>query len=74
MELTTLIRGMSHISNFRDVWYFSFFFQILIEHSVADSEDPDQTLHYVVSDLGQHCLPMSNKKDTMRQIHILFLT
>ena len=24
---------------------------------LANSEDPDQTPHYVVSDLGLHCLP-----------------
>ena len=29
----------------------------------ANSGDPDQTLHSVVSDLGLHCLPMSHKKD-----------
>ena len=28
----------------------------------ANSGDPDQTLHSVASDLGLHCLPMSNKK------------
>ena len=25
----------------------------------ANSEDPDQTLHFVVSDLGLHCLPIT---------------
>ena len=29
----------------------------------ANSVDPDQTLHYAVSDQGLHCLPMSHKKD-----------
>ena len=29
----------------------------------ANSEDPDQTPHYGVSDLDLHCLPMSHKKD-----------
>ena len=27
----------------------------------ANSEDPDQTPHYAVSDLGLHCLPKSYK-------------
>ena len=30
----------------------------------ANSGHPDQTPHSVASDLGQHCLPMSHKKDT----------
>ena len=38
---------------------FFIFIQILIEHSVANSGDPDQALHSAVSDLGLHCLPMS---------------
>ena len=25
---------------------------------LANSEDPDQTPHYVASDLGLHCLPI----------------
>ena len=29
----------------------------------ANSGDPDQTPHSVVSDLGLHYLPMSHKKD-----------
>ena len=29
----------------------------------ANSGDPDQTPHSVASDLSQHCLPMSHKKD-----------
>ena len=28
----------------------------------VNSEDPDQTLHSMASDLGLHCLPMSHKK------------
>ena len=31
----------------------------------ANSGDPDQIPHSVVSDLGLHCLPMSHKKDTI---------
>ena len=30
----------------------------------ANSGDPDQKLHFVASDLGLHCLPMSHKEDT----------
>ena len=30
----------------------------------ANSGDPDETPHSVASDLGLHCLPMSNKKET----------
>ena len=39
--------------------------QILIEHTVSkiNSEYLDQTLCSMASDLGLHCLPMSNKKD-----------
>ena len=29
----------------------------------ANSEDPEQTPHNAMSDLGLHCLPMSHKKD-----------
>ena len=29
----------------------------------ANSGDPDQTPHFVASDLGLHYLPMSHKKD-----------
>ena len=31
----------------------------------ANSEDPDQTLLYAVSDLVLHCLPMSHENDAM---------
>ena len=44
-------------------WYFFIFIQNLIGHSIANSGDPDQTQHFVASDLGLHCLPMSHKKD-----------
>ena len=29
----------------------------------ANSGDPDRTPHFVASDQGLHCLPMSHKKD-----------
>ena len=39
------------------------FSQILRMILEVNIEDPDQTTHYVVSDLDLHCLPMSHKKD-----------
>ena len=42
-------------------WYFHHF-QILIYISIAISEDPDQTPHNSVSEMGLHCLPMSRKR------------
>ena len=36
--------------------------QMLIEHFVSISGEPDQMPRFVVSDLGLHCLPMSHKK------------
>ena len=39
---------------------FYIFAQISIEHSV-NKGDPDQTLRSVASDLGLHCLPLSQK-------------
>ena len=41
------------------------FFQILIEHPEANSEDPDQSPHYAVSGLDLHCLHMPNKMVAM---------
>ena len=40
---------------------FFIFDQILIEHSVVNNGDPDQTPRSAVSDLDLHCLPMSHK-------------
>ena len=42
--------------------YFVAFILFLIEDpiTVANNEDPDQTPHYVASDLGLHCLPLAN--------------
>ena len=37
--------------------------QKLIEFSVANSGDPDQTQHFWASDLGLLCSPMSHKND-----------
>ena len=37
------------------------FIPISIEHSVPNSGHPDQMPRSAASDLGLHCLPMSNK-------------
>ena len=42
---------------------FVIFNQILKEHSVSNSGDPDQMPRPVASDLGLYCLPMSHKKE-----------
>ena len=42
---------------------FFIFIQALIESMQASSGDPDQTPHFVASDLGLHYLPISHKKD-----------
>ena len=53
------------ILNFRGVWCtFSFLFDFKYIFLLANSEDPDQTPHSAASDLGLHCLPMSQKWDT----------
>ena len=46
------------------------FIQILIEHSEANSGDPDQTPHYAASDLGLHCLPMSHITDARLTLYM----
>ena len=46
-------------------WYFSFLFKFSKKTIQANSGDPDQTPHFVASDLGLHYLPMSHKKDAM---------
>ena len=42
--------------------FFLFFFKFYLITLQANSEDPDQTPHDAVSDLGLHCLPMSHKR------------
>ena len=42
---------------------FFIFIKILKEFLFANSGEPDQTPHFVASDLVLHCLPMSHKKD-----------
>ena len=50
---------------------FSFLIKSLIEHYIllANSVDPDQMLHSVVSDLGLHCLPCPIK--SMLSLNVL---
>ena len=51
------------IFHLRDVWCIFFFFIIFLW---AKSVDPDQTPRSAASDLGLHCLPMSQKWDARR--------
>ena len=44
-------------------WYFLIFIQIKKELSITNSGEPDQTPHYVASDLVLHGVPMSHKKE-----------
>ena len=39
--------------------YFVPFILLLMKHPVKNNVDPGQTPHYVASDLGLHCLPMT---------------
>ena len=40
----------------------------------ASSGDPDETPHSVASDLGLHCLPISNKKEArLKWVKSVFL-
>ena len=39
--------------------YFVFYFIFDGKIQLANSVGPDQTLHYVMSDLRLHCLPMT---------------
>ena len=38
------------------------FILILMENLLANTVDSDQMSHYVASDLGLHCLPITRKK------------
>ena len=50
------------VFNFRGVWcIFSVLFYFWKKFMLANSGDPDQTVRSVASDLGLHCLPMSQK-------------
>ena len=44
--------------------YHFYFLWINTYSANANSADPDQMPHIAASDLGQHCLPMSNIWDT----------
>ena len=52
----TLDRSTSCI---RGVWLVFISCFVEIPDSIADSVDPDQMLHFMVSDLDLHCLPVS---------------
>ena len=63
IELATPGSDVKHASVARHhMRYAARHIQILIEHSVSSSGDPDQTPHSVATDLGLHFLPMSHKK------------
>ena len=48
------------ICHFRDIRFTLFFYSILDEKILlANNVDPDQTPHYVASNLGLHCLPLT---------------
>ena len=62
--------GISHryqleqsISVLRHVMWNFIFIQVLIEIYASKQWRPYSDAHSVESDLGQHCLPMSHKKD-----------
>ena len=61
-----LYQKEERISNFGVVgWYFLFIcIQILKKNMFANSGEPDQTPQNAASDLGLHCLPLSDKKDS----------
>ena len=66
------------ISNFRGVWcIFVIFISFQIDIPVSNSEDPDQTPHSAVSELGLHCLPMSQKWEArliwVNGVHFMYL-
>ena len=48
------------VSHFRSVGsVLSLLAKFLMEHPVSSKVDPDQTQHYVASDLGLYCFPMT---------------
>ena len=51
------------ICHFRGVRFYSSlitFILVLIKILLTNTADPDQTPHYVASELGLHCLPMTH--------------
>ena len=67
MNLLTCIRRTSPFPILGVLGGIFHFIQILIQHILlANSENPDQTPHSVVSDLGLHCLLVSHKKDALQ--------
>ena len=47
------------ICHFREVRSLLSLILFLMENPVANTVDPDQMPHYMASDLGLHCLPMT---------------
>ena len=47
------------ICHFRGVGSFCRFYSIFMENPISKNVDPNQMPHYVASDLGLHCLPMT---------------
>ena len=52
-----LDKPICHFRGIRSTLLLLFYF--LMEILLADNVNPDQMPHYVASDLGQHCLPMT---------------
>ena len=62
MDSSTVImldKSICHIRGVRS-FFFSLLFYFLIKILLASNVGPDQMPHYVASDLGLHCLLMSN--------------
>ena len=58
-----LLEALAHFQTGIGVLYGIFiYFKILIDILWTSSENPDQTLHYAVSDLALHWMPMSYKR------------
>ena len=53
-----LDKSICHFRGVESIYFFTFI-QFLMENSLANTVDPDQTPHYVASNLGLHCLPMT---------------
>ena len=68
----TLISKTSSFSILRVLGGIFYLIQILIEHSVANSGDPDQMPNFAASGLGLHCLPFRVvPQKMMLSLHVL---
>ena len=60
VDSSTVICGMSPFVSFGVLGLFCQFHSIFVENpQLANNVDPDQAPHYVASDLGFRCLPMT---------------